>query len=80
MPALKISRLGDVQRSAIEIYVLDPIHAESAEQDGLEPFPGSMDGSTLMITLDCVDLASSTLQTPQIAPTMTGIRNCERLS
>lgn len=41
---MKLSRLGDVQIGALQIYVLDPIHAENGDV-----FPGRLDGTALHV-------------------------------
>jgi hypothetical protein len=38
-------RVGDVQAAALEIYVLDPVHAEAGDH-----FCGSLRGSVLEVT------------------------------
>lgn len=48
----RVTRLGDVQLSALEIYIFDPAHDET-------PFPGHMEGSTLVV--DDVDAAAALL-------------------
>ncbi len=50
--ATRVTRLGDVQLSALEIYIFDPAHDET-------PFPGHLDGSTLVV--DDVDAAAALL-------------------
>lgn len=46
---LKLTRLGTIQTSALQMYVFDPIFDEPVFDDD-EPFPGSLEGSTLLIT------------------------------
>jgi hypothetical protein len=43
--------MGDVQMSALEIYVFDPAHDE-------DPFPGEMMGRTLLVKAEDVDAAA----------------------
>ena len=52
-------RIGPVQASAMEIYVLDPVFDEPLGEDDQQPFPGSMapgDGCYLL-TVDDPDAA-----------------------
>lgn len=41
---ITLTRLGDVQLGALQIYIFDPIHAENGDV-----FPGHLDGTTLHV-------------------------------
>lgn len=41
---IALTRLGDVQLGALQIYIFDPIHAENGDV-----FPGYLDGTTLHV-------------------------------
>lgn len=48
---ISVTRIGEIQMSALEIYVFDPAHDEN-------PFPGEMAGRTLLVRAEDVDAAA----------------------
>lgn len=70
---MKLTRLGDVQIGALQIYIFDPVHAEMGDV-----FPGRLEGRTLHVD-DPEEAWRLLTEAANSADCLTGDPECDRL-